>query len=267
MVRLGILLLKFLEAADEEVSFDSVCERSYAICSLHGLDIRPKSYETDVEKVPLADALKSLRGSHLEKTVGSIGLLWDSHEIQRPALNCAKCPFHNSGRLSRGVREECDKCFECLSFHLEKVGNRMEDCCRRKTLPSAVCDEIEDIEEDSTVKFTSEFVTKNRYNDLANDFLDDADLFSFDMFALNEFSSGLLHRENAHLPKTTFHHHCLPEADCMVECEAMGAGKGFWYRQENSSDEGCCECLDPEIKRLANYQDFKKPLCKYCPVE
>ena len=110
--------------------------RSYAICSLHGLDIRPKSYETDVEKVPLADALRSLRGSHLEKTVGSIGLLWDSHEIQRPALNCAKCPFHNSGRLSRGVREECDKCFECLSFHLEKVDTRMEDCCRRKTLPS-----------------------------------------------------------------------------------------------------------------------------------
>ena len=52
----------------------------------------------------------------------------------------------------------------------------------------------------------------------------------------------------------------------MVECEAMGAGKGFWYQQENS-DEGCCECLDPEIKRLGNYQNFKMPLCKYCPVE
>jgi len=266
MVRLGILLLKFLKAAEDDLNFENVCERSYAMCSLHGLDIRPKSYETDVEKVPLADALTFLRGSHLEKTVGSIGLLWDSHEIQRPAQNCGKCPFHHSGRLSRAQKQECDKCYECLSHHLEKLKVSMDNCCRIKSLPSAVCDQIEDMEEDSTIKFTSEFIAKNRYNELANDYLDDADLFTFDMFALSETSSEILHHINLNSLKTTFHHNCLPEADCMVECEAMGAGKGFWYQQENS-DEGCCECLDPEIKRLGNYQNFKMPLCKYCPVE
>lgn len=112
--------------------------RSYAMCSLHGLDIRPKSYETDVEKVPLADALTFLRGSHLEKTVGSIGLLWDSHEIQRPAQNCGKCPFHHSGRLSRAQKQECDKCYECLSHHLEKLNVSMDNCCRMKSLPSGL---------------------------------------------------------------------------------------------------------------------------------
>merc|ERR1712003_278881 len=71
-----------------------------------------------------------------KKLVGSIGLLWDSCDIQRPAQNCGKCPFHDSGRLSRVQKQECEKCYECFSHHLEKLEVSKDDCCRLKTLPS-----------------------------------------------------------------------------------------------------------------------------------